>query len=171
MHFLEELGNQSNEDIAFLKNCIYYSNESILKMVFSEPTYDFAVKVKQPVKPAQARPAIGQNRNTPKQPAVVQPTSDNKRKPIPKPMGPSWTEKGHDDDTASLTSEVDPTKHFGHSNHHVHPPGSNTVSMAKRTVPAHAKPGPPPPNTGAKPQIPPPSRPAPPQSKTAFSNK
>ena len=170
MRFLEELGDGAAEEIAFLKTCIYYANESSLKMCFSPPEYNHAIKVKPPAKPAQHRGHFGQSKASTKPTQPSQPASDSRRKPLARPQGATWSEKGHDDDSASMNSEVDPNKHFGHNQHQ--PPVAQNMSMAKRPGPAHVRPGPPPaPGSVAKVPQPTPARPGPPPPKTNFSNK
>lgn len=169
MRFLEELGDSSSEEIAFLKNCIYYANESTLKMFFSPPHYAFVIKVKQPAKPAPAKAAPVQTKAGQRQTAGPQQSSENKRKPIARPTGSTWTEKGQDDDSASLTSEVDPNKHFAGGRHA--PPSNQALNMHKRPGPSLVKPGPPPAPAPVTKGPAPSARPGPPPPKTNFSNK
>lgn len=170
MHFLEDLGDQTKEDIGFLLNCIFYSNESSLGMCFNPPTYNFAIKVKQPQKPAIAKQDHNQqNKSGAKQgPTSNRPAFEPKKKPIIKPPGPTWTEKGVDDDTSSQLSDMDPKKHFA-NRQGPKPPTFTNPMMTKRPDASHVRPGPPPPvktvaNNG-------PSRPGPPAPHHTFSNK
>lgn len=171
MHFLEELGDQQKEEISFLMNCIFYSNESSLSMCFNPPTYRFAVKVKQPPKQETTKQASQQQGRSGAKPGSSsnRPAFEPKKKQIIKPPGPTWTEKGQDDDNASQLSDMDPKKHFA-GRPGPKPPTVTNPMMSKRAEPSQIKTGPPPPPV-KPPTTAGPVKVAPPPPKHAFNNK
>jgi protein transport protein SEC31 len=184
MHFLEELGDMTDERISFLKNCIYYSNESLLHIFFTPPTYDFVINVRQPPSsPVKYRPQESSTAQSNKTKAGIQQPNtpgDNGRKGFgrPKISGASASVRATDDDVQSLSSEAD----LKTMNDRMPPGGRMKIPpapmppMPKKDAPSVVKPGPPPPPP-PRPQGPPqPSAPpGPPKHvgplKPSFANK
>ena len=178
MHFLEELGDHTNEKISFLKNCIFYSNVSLLHMFFKAPTYEFTVRVRQPIStPAKAKPTE-QPKNS-KIP-IGSPAVDTKKGfPKPKIGGASASVRATEDDNQSLNSEAD----LRTMNERMPPGGrmrmpppqipTSGTEMAKKEAPNIVKPNPhPPPAPRIAPPVPAgPTRPPPNMPKPSFAGR
>ena len=148
--FLIELGDSECEEISFLKNCIYYSHESSLKLYIEPQEFVTKIRVAQP-KPQQ---------NPKSQAHATQTPSKAQNKPAPRKIfSTSSIKNDYNDDNQSLDSgmdlhEINERLPIGNQLKNL-PPPQLAANMAKKAGPEMVRQLPPPP---ARP-VPPHARP------------
>jgi protein transport protein SEC31 len=102
LRFLEELGDQKLEQIAFIKNCIYFANESSLSIAHQPPTYEFVIRLDHTVQTkGKAAPNNASGKQVAEQPHKTGPKAPVKQKFI------SASTRGGEDDKGSIASDMD----------------------------------------------------------------
>lgn len=163
--FLMELGDGDCEDVAFLKNCIYYSHESSLKLYIEPQEFSPKIKVTQP----KSQPNPKSQATTAQTPSKQ--GQAGQKQPPRKIFSTSSIKNENYDDNQSLDSgmdlhEINERLPIGNKLKHLQP--QVPANMSKKSGPEVIRQAPPPPPRLAPP--PNPSRPGPPKP-TTFAGK